>query len=127
MPAANGAKQIKPSYRRRADSDDEDEDDEDDFRQAMDAVEGVPIYTDGELMVRQVDEPLIVNRKLEQLFSKSTEVIDIVGFPPPAQKYCVWGIGTLMSENNRFFTASAVVSDGHLLSSHRSTKSEERG
>ena len=102
MPAANGAKQIKRSFRRRADSDDEDEDDEDDFRQAMDAVEGVPVFTDGELMVRQVDEPLIVNRKLEQLFSKSPEVIDVVGFPPTAKKYCVWEIGTLMSEHNRF-------------------------
>lgn len=69
MPAANGAKQVKRASRRRADSDDE-ENDEEEFRVAMDAVEGVPIFRDGELMVRQVDEPLIVNRKLEQLFSK---------------------------------------------------------
>lgn len=75
-PTTKGASHVKPepkkraSRNRRADSDEYDESDDEEFRVAMDDVEGVPIYRDGELMIRQVDEPQIVNRKLEQLFSK---------------------------------------------------------
>ena len=36
----------------------------------MEAVEGIPVYRDGELMVRSVAEPTIANRELEQLFNK---------------------------------------------------------
>ena len=91
----NGAGFIKPEPKKRASrssraaaDDDFEENDDEEFRVAMDDVEGVPIYRDGELMVRQVNEPLIVNRKLEQLFSKSK----------PSQVFVVYRIHELLSE-----------------------------
>ena len=68
--AADGTKRASRS--RRAVSEEYDESDDEEFRAAMDSVEGVPVYRDGELMVRSVAEPTIVNRKLEQLFSRMT-------------------------------------------------------
>ena len=60
----------RASRRKRAESDEYDETDDEELRAMMDSVEGVPIYRDGELMIRSVAEPTIVNRKLEQLFSE---------------------------------------------------------
>lgn len=116
MPAANGAKQVKRASRRRADSDDEEENDDEEFRVAMDDVEGVPIYTDGELMVRQVSEPLIVNRKLEQLFSKYS--YDGETSSDTDGGYYTWKIVDLIKEHNRVTFTSAVVPGCRLSSSH---------
>lgn len=66
--ATSGSKRAPRS--KRAESEEYNESDDEEFRAAMDSVEGVPVYRDGELMVRSVAEPTIVNRKLEQLFSK---------------------------------------------------------
>lgn len=71
-PATNGSN--RASYSKRAESEEYDESDDEEFREAIDSVEGVPVYRDGELTVRSVAEPTIVNRKLEQLFSKEESI-----------------------------------------------------
>ena len=130
--ATNGSKRASRST--HAESEEYDESDDEDFRAAMDSVEGVPVYRDGELTIRSVAEPTIVNRKLEQLFSKED--------PNPTPNPCTLAsMEYLYNEHNDSYTRSILeerdiklilmpsqaLSKRALSSSTRSTKGTSSG
>lgn len=103
--ATNGSKRASRS--KRAQSEEYDESDDEEFRAAMDSVEGVPVYRDGELMVRSVAEPTIVNRKLEQLFSKEDPNPMPSPYTPMSIEY--------HSEHNEFYARSTLEGHAHKI------------